>query len=223
MGRGITENAMRGMSELGDKKQMIIEDAFEQGSPEWHRARLGNPGASNFSKILTNTGTPSKQANDYLYQLAGEFVSGVVEETHQSIHMENGLARETEARALFEMIQEVSVRQVGICYKDEEKKYHASPDGLIGEDSGLELKCPMLKTHVKYLLNGKMPAEYYAQVQGNIFGCEREYWWFMSYFEGIKPFIIRVERDKEFLKKLEAELDKFCYALAATIKELKAK
>ena len=135
---------------------MIIEDSFTQGSDEWFKARCGNPGASNFSKIITSTGNPSKQAQDYLFQLAGEFVAGQAEETFNSVHMENGLERESAARMLFEMIQDVSVRQVGICYKDEAKKFHASPDGLIGEDSGLELKNPMLKTHVNYLLNKKI-------------------------------------------------------------------
>ena len=143
----------------------MIKLLMEQGSPEWFAARLGNVGASNFHKIITSKGEPSKQAKEYLYQLAGEVVSGYPEETYQSIHMSNGLERESKAREYFEIVTGLEVEQVGICFTDD-KKYHCSPDGLLN-NSGIEIKCPMAKTHVSYLVSNKLPAAYLQQVQGS--------------------------------------------------------
>jgi len=199
---------------------MIIIDCI-QGSDEWFSARAGNPGASNMNKIITSTGQPSKQAKEYMYQLAGEYIVGKCEETFKSIHMETGIEREAEARALFELIQGVEVQQVGLVYKDAAKAFHASPDGLIGDDQGYEVKCPMMKNHIKYLLDGKLPIDYFVQVQSSLYICERDTWWFMSYSPGLDPFILRVERDEKFIEKLRAELDKFCLELAVMIRRLK--
>lgn len=200
---------------------MIIVDDFLQGSDSWLKARLGNPGASSVSKIITTKGERSKQADDYLRQLAGEIITGKHEETYQSIHMINGLEREASSIALFEMIQDVSVQKVAIVYKDEQKKFHASPDGLIGNNAGIEVKNPMMKTAVKYLLANKMPAEYFSQIQMSLYVCEREFWWFMSNYENLPPLILKIHRDEKFIEKLRVEIDKFCLDLAMLVKKLK--
>ena len=199
---------------------IIIEDVI-QGTPEWYALRLGNPGASNISKIITNKGEPSKQADDYIRQLAGEIITGQHEKTFQSIHMENGLLREANSIALFEMIMDVDVQRVALVYKDAQKKYHVSPDGLVGDNAGIEVKCPMMKTHVKYLLNQKLPAEYFSQVQMSLYICEREYWYFLSSYVGLPPLILKVERDKKFIDRLAAELERFTTDLALTVRKLK--
>ena len=180
---------------------IIITD-FAQGDPKWFQARLGNPGASNASKIITSDGKPSKQATEYMYQLAGELVSGKPEESYQSTHMQNGLEREAEARSVFEMKTEIEVQQAAIVYKDDRKMFHISPDGLIGDNAGLEVKCPMLKTQVKYLLDGKLPTDYFGQVQMSLYVSEREHWYFLSYYENMPLFIIKVERDEKYIKAL---------------------
>jgi len=200
----------------------IIIDSYKQGDPSWFQARLGNIGASSASKIITNNGLPSKQAEELKFQLAGELISGKHEETYKSIHMENGLKREDEARTLFELIKDVDVRQVALVYKDEQKRFHVSPDGLIGDNAGLEIKCPMQKTHIKYLIDNKIPTEYFSQIQMSLYVCERDYWWFMSYSEGLKPLIIKVERDEKFISRLEEEIEKFSYELMAIVNKLKA-
>jgi len=199
----------------------IIIDSYSQGSPEWFEAKLGNPGASSISKIITTKGEKSKQAKDYMYQLAGELISGRYEETYQSIHMERGLERELEARVLFEILNNVTVREVAVVYKDEQKKFHVSPDGLIGDNAGIEIKAPMAKTQVKYLLDEKLPTEYFSQVQMSLYVCEREYWWFFSYVPSMSPLTIRVERDEKFISSLANALDSFNAELEKTVEKLK--
>jgi hypothetical protein len=187
----------------------IIITEFEQGSPEWFAAKSGNVGASSVDKIITASGDRSKSRNDFMYQIAGERITGCCEETYQSQAMLNGIEREDSARLLFEMIKDVECKKVGIVFKDEWKLCHCSPDSLIGVNEGLEIKNPMMKTHVKYLLSRKLPVEYVQQIQMSLYVTEREKWHFMSNYEGLPPLIIEVGRDEEFIKKLEIELNAF--------------
>ena len=198
---------------------MIIEDTVLQGTEEWLQLKAGKPGASSFSKIITTKGEPSKSAQDYLYQLAGEAIVGRCEEGYTNWAMEKGIEREAESRELFELIYG-PVRQVGFVYKDESKMFGCSPDGLL-KDAGLELKNPLLKTHVKYLLDGKLPIEYFQQVHGSMYVMDFTHYYFMSYYPGIAPFILRVERDEKFISRLAEELERFCFDLAKTIRKLK--
>jgi putative phage-type endonuclease len=199
----------------------IIIDSYKQYEPAWFKARLGNPGASNASKILTNTGDPSKQTKEYMYQLAGEVVAGKHEETYQSTHMTTGLEREDEARMVFAMNYEVEVDQVALVYKDDKRMFHASPDGIIGTETGIEIKCPMIKTHVKYLLDGKLPTDYFAQIQMSLYVCEREHWHFCSYYPDLPLFTVKVYRDEKWIARLEKELESFCFELSGLITKLK--
>ena len=199
---------------------MPIIETMEQLTPEWFAARLGNPGASSFNKIITSTGKPSTSSKDYMYQLAGEFVRGEAEIFEPTIHMQNGIEREAKARLSFEMETGLDVEQVGIVFTDD-RRAHCSPDGLLGDDAGYEVKCPMIKTHTKYLLSGKIPAEYVPQVQGSLYISERDKWYFHSWYDGLPSLIIEVGRDDEYIKKLADALDRFCDELAQTIENLK--
>lgn len=199
---------------------MIIIDDIEQLSEAWFHLRTGNPGASSFDKIVTSKGAPSTQRIKYLYQLAGELLLGYKIETYTNPAMQRGTELEGEARELFELVNGISVKQVGLCFPDEQRKYHASPDGLLG-DTGLEIKCPLIHTHIAYLLGGKLPTAYVQQVQGSMLVTGFTSYYFMSYYPGIKPFIIQVPRDEKFIGKLKAELDKFCIELAITVRKLK--
>ncbi len=199
----------------------VIIDSFPQRSELWFAARVGNPGASSVSKIITSTGQISKQREEYLYQLAGEVLTGKGEEGYQSQAMIQGGEREDAARALFELINDVEVKQVGLVYKDEFRLFHVSPDGLPGDDV-LEIKCPMLKTHVRYLLDGKLPTDYFGQVQMSLYVTEREKCFFMSYYEGMPPFILEVRRDEVYIAKLETALYEFCADLQKMVARLRA-
>ena len=88
--------------------------------------------------------------------MAGESILGRKEETYQSAAMTRGIELEPEARGYYELVKGVEVEQVGLCYPDERQRYSCSPDGLIGENGLLEMKCPILHTHVEYLLKGNL-------------------------------------------------------------------
>jgi len=109
----------------------------------------------------------------------------------------------------------VETEKVGICYPDDKKACLCSPDRLIRGKSGglLEIKCPQIQTHVGYLLNGKLETEYFQQVQGQMFITGMAWCDLMSYFPGLKPLIIRVERNEVFISALEFELKLFCAEL----------
>jgi putative phage-type endonuclease len=192
-----------------------------QGTAEWLAARCGTPSASNFDKIVTTTGAPSKQAQKYMYKLAGERITGMPEEAYQNGAMLRGIEMEAEARSLYEMIHDIMVDQTGICYPDEAKLFSCSPDGLVGDDGLIEIKCPEIQTHVEYLLAGTFPMDYFQQVQGQLFVTGRKWVDFISYYPGLKPLIIRVERNEKFISALESELVKFCTELEKVVEKIR--
>lgn len=192
-----------------------------QGSPEWFKIRTGIPTSSNFDKIVTTKGVPSSQAKKYLYKLAGEFISGIPENTYQSAAMERGCILEPEARSLYEVVRNVEVTEVGFCISDTVNKFGASPDGLVEEDGLLEIKCPNLATHVGYLIENKLPSDYIQQVQGQLLVTKRRWCDFMSYYPGLRPLIVRVKKDDIFLTRMGSELHLFCERLQETINKIK--
>jgi len=130
--------------------------------------------------------------------------------------MERGTVLESDARSLYELINEVEVKQVGFVYKDERRLIGCSPDGLIHWDTvkdkfnkGYETKCPAPHTHIEYLLSNKLPTKYKVQVQGSMWVCEMDYWDFMSFYPGMPPVIIRVERDTKLIKAISEEVEYF--------------
>ncbi|NIT99554.1 MAG: exonuclease, partial [Nitrosopumilaceae archaeon] len=163
-----------------------------QGTQGWFDLKIGKPSASNFDKIITPSGGPSKQQEKYMYQLAGEIITQKKEETYKSHAMEEGNIKEAEARALYEMLYDVDVLQTGVCYKDDEKAFLCSPDGLVEVEGMLEIKCPLIHTHVGYLLKDELPREYFCQVQGQMYVTDRKWCDFMSYYPAMPPLIIRV-------------------------------
>jgi len=174
----------------------------EQGSDEWIAARLGVPSASMFGKIITTQGKWSTQADAYINQLVAEKLTGEQTYVYQNEHMVRGTELEPEARAMYEFIKEVEVNEVGFCLHDT-LNAGCSPDGLIAEDGGLEIKCPAPATHVEYLKAGVLPSKYKQQVMGCLWITGREWWDFVSYHPTMKTLIVRVERDEEYITVLE--------------------
>ena len=201
---------------------IVLSDII-QGSEIWFALKAGNVGASNIDKIITTKGEQSKQRTDFMYQLAGERICGKCEETFQSQAMLNGIKREDTARTLFELAYGVEVQKAGIVFKDEKRDSHCSPDGLVGEKKGIEIKNPMMKTHVKYLLAGKLPTEHFGQIQMSLYVTERESWYFMSAYEGLPPLIIEVQRDSAYIAALERELIQFNEELESIVEKLRRK
>jgi hypothetical protein len=199
---------------------MIILN-MEQGTDEWHNAKLGVPSASKFSEIITRVkGELSKSRTAYAYRLALEMIAGKPIETFSSKSMQRGIEMEPEARDFFQLITGLTVHQVGFCFKDDRMDRGASPDGLIGESEGAEIKCPELSTHCKWMAEDKLPGEHFHQVQGNMYITGRDKWHFFSYFPGVKPFHIVVGRDEEWIGKLDKALDIFIADLNEVYKKL---
>lgn len=183
-----------------------------QGTGDWWEARKGVPTASNFDRIVTSKGLPSKGMTKYIAELISDracLCPPYFTEQGRPITkaMSNGTSCEPEARRYLEMELGLDIRQVGFCLTDD-GRFGCSPDGLIGDDGGVELKCPELKTHAEYLMKGEVPRQYKAQVHGSMIVTERPYWMFMSYAPGLDPLIIRVTPD-EFTDKLRAALEIF--------------
>lgn len=199
----------------------MITSETEQRSKEWHEIKKGIPGASQFDKIVTTKGEPSKQAQKLMYQLAAERVSGISEEGYKSQWMERGIELESQAIEFYQLVTDATVTKVGFCFSDERKIYGCSPDGLVGDDGGLEIKCPSASVHVEYLLSGVLPTEYFQQVQGSLLVTGRKYWDFLSYYPGLKPLIVRVYRDEAFITKLQSALETFCNELEKIVEKIK--
>lgn len=176
----------------------------EQGTDEWLRARLGVPTASCYSKLITTQSKRSTQAESYINELIGQRITGEIPETFKSEAMERGNELEPQARAYYELMTDNEVEEVGLIIND--IGAGCSPDGLIGEDGGLEIKCPKLSTHIGYLRAGKLPSKYMQQVQGCMYITNRDWWDFMSFHPDVESMIIRVYRDEEFIIALHNTL-----------------
>ena len=173
----------------------------KQGSDEWLQSRLGKPTASNFGKLITPTGKPSASAEGYINELIAQRITGELPEFYTNAAMERGNELEPAAKALYEFTYGVEVVEVGLCLHDE-FECGASPDGLVGDEGGLEIKCPLPHTHVAYLRDGNMPSKYTPQTQGCLWITQREWWDFMSYHPSMEDLIVRVYRDEAYIKKL---------------------
>jgi hypothetical protein len=176
-----------------------------QGSEDWHACRLGIPTASRFSDILAKG--EGKTRARYLRDLAAEIIRGTVEEDgYSNVHMERGKLLEDDARRLYAFMADVEPVQVGFI-KDGRKG--CSPDSLIGDVGGLEIKTALGHIQVERLQKGGLPSEHKAQVQGSLWVTGRAWWDFCSYSPGLPPLIVRVERDETYIDQLAKAVDAF--------------
>lgn len=194
-----------------------------QLSPEWWDARRGIPTASEFGRIITaKTAKLSAAADGYIAQLVAERIHldpNAMTETPMNAAMRHGVACEPEARRWYEMERGIDVEQVGFCTTDD-GRFGCSPDGLIGTEGALELKCPQMKTHIEWLLANEVPDEHRAQVHGHLIVTGRLWCDFMSYCVGAKPLLLRVVPD-EFTTKLRTCLELFWEKYAETYKRVR--
>lgn len=174
----------------------------KQGSPEWLDARLGIVTASELDALITSLWKPRKGegVQTYLAKKVAEHWRGEPLASYHGGAMEQGTIREDEARAWYELDRDVTIEQVGFILTDDEKM-GCSPDGLL-PDSGIEIKCPEPHTHVRWLLDGKLPTDHAAQVYGGMFVTGLPRWWFMSYCRGFPPLVLTVESDPEVMKAI---------------------
>jgi hypothetical protein len=194
---------------------MKIHKGFLQGSEQWFELRRGRATASQFSRIITAArGDYSKSAAGYMRDLLVECFTPDYAKFLGNKWTDRGTEMEPEARKAFEEHTGLTVEQV--AFVTSERWQHVvgcSPDSLIkGTNSdylaGLEIKCPSPFTHAEYIEEGVLPDEYKAQVHGSMAVTGLDRWHFFSYFPGLQPFHLVVNRDA-YTDKLTEALDKF--------------
>lgn len=212
---------------------MTDNAALEQGSPAWVNARLGKITASRFKDVLTRStmaGEPSKTAGRYILDLVAEILTGQSREQRTTTAEQWGLDHEDAARTLYSEIVDREVKEVGFIEHPLDPMIGGSPDGLVGDDGGLEIKCPINPAiHLGYILGGVLPKDHVAQVQGHLWITGRAWWDFVSYypnFEGpgslrLALWRLRVYRDVEFIKRLDEAVFAFRDRLLETLCTLK--
>lgn len=203
---------------------MIVHD-FAQYSPEWWSVRRGVPTASSASKILPSTGKPSTQQSTYIHDLVGDLYDPQYgyHEDYASAAMKNGHILEPRVRDMYDFLKggkDGEVYQVGFCTTDD-GRFGCSPDALVGEDGGLEIKSPKQSTQVKYLLADKVPAEYVPQVHFSLVVTGRKWWDFVSHCPGLPPLMVRVKPD-DYTEQMRSEMDRFYEKLDKAKKKIAA-
>lgn len=182
-----------------------------QGSDEWHLARLGKVTASRISDVMMKPSAAGYQ--NYMAELVCERLTGNPTETFQSAAMAHGNETEPQARAMYELITATDVDEVGFVEHPQIAMAGASPDGLIGADGGLEIKCPQQNKHMKNLTGAKIDRGYMLQMQWNM-ACTGRFWWdfvsFNSSFpEHLQCHIQRVSRDPDAVVEITKAVTDF--------------
>jgi hypothetical protein len=184
----------------------------DQGTPEWLMARLGLVTASNFKFVTSGGvgGADSKTKFSYLCALLSERTTGNLVKRYRNAAMEWGTKNEPAARAMYEFETGLEVDQVGFVKNGEH--IGASPDGLVGNDGMIQIKCQESHNHIANLLKQTCPTVHLKQIQGELWICGRLWSDFVS-FDPRNPYkdilIVRVYRDEEFIRKLAAGVNEF--------------
>jgi putative phage-type endonuclease len=175
---------------------------LEQGSDAWLEARRGIITASVVGQLVTPS-TVKPASNDksraLIAQLAAERITGTTEPVFVNNDMWRGTLHEPIARDKYAEHHGVEVQQVGFMVRDEWGiTLGASPDGLVGDDGGLEIKCPRARTHIQTILSGEVPAHNMAQVQACLLVTGRDWWDFVSFSAGLPLWMKRVTPDPKW-------------------------
>lgn len=198
-----------------------------QGSPEWFNARLGKVTASRVADVIarTKTGWGASRAN-YQAQLIAERLTGEVAESYSNSAMKWGNEVEPDARACYEFRADLDVVQVGFVIHPTIPMAGASPDGLVGDDGLVEIKCPNTATHLETLLGQTVPAKYVTQMQWQMACTGRRHCDFASYDprlpEAMRLFVRRVERDDAVIAGLEKDVAEFLAEIGRKVADLTA-
>ncbi len=175
---------------------------IDQGSFEWHAARLGRMTASHADTIAAS----GKGLATYCRQIAGEIYRGAPFESYTSDAMQSGKNEESFARNAYEITTGAEVVQVGFATRDDIPDFGASPDGLVGLDGGVEFKRKTDKCHNDLLLGAEnFESKYVWQCHANMLVFDREWWDLCSFnpeFKDRSLFVVRIFRDRTCDEKL---------------------
>jgi len=197
---------------------------MEQRSEEWFKARLGKVTASRVADILAKIKSgESASRRNYKIQLVSERLTGEKQETYINQAMQDGIDREFYARERY-VQQFGEVEEVGFI-QHPTLEAGASPDGIVGEDGIIEIKCPMGTTHTETLMSQDVPSKYMPQIQFQLLCTGRKWCDFVSYNpmfpEHLQVFVKRVEADADYQKELEVEVKQFLSEVDDVINRLK--
>jgi putative phage-type endonuclease len=196
-----------------------------QGTEAWHQQRMGKATASRISDIVakTKTGYSTSRAN-YMAQLVVERMTNQVAESYSNAAMEHGITFEPFARAAYELKTGNMVDQVGAIDHPRIAMSAASPDGLVGDDGCLEIKCPNTATHIDTLLGDEPAKKYYDQMQWQMVCANRSWCDFVSFDprmpSHLQLFVKRIERNDLYIAELEKEVVQFLIEVEDKVKKL---
>ena len=177
---------------------------FEQRTEDWYNIRKGKMSASNAETIIAN----GKGLETYIYNLMAEYYSSAEKENYINADMQRGIDLEPEAKIEFQFYTGLDIKEVGCVELNE--YILASPDGLIGDDGLIEIKCPNDSIYFKLLLSNNIKPEYIAQMQMQMYVTERQYCYFVSYNPNFEKslYIKKINRDEEMIEKLKKGLER---------------
>ncbi len=187
-----------------------------QGTPEWLQARLGCLTASRANDACAGETTAAYQ--NYLWQLVAERETQVVEESYVNADMQRGTEKEPIARAAYEAHTGTFVTQTGFWLHPEIKFFGASPDGLVGDEGLIEIKCPRTSTHLRYRSENKVPTQYKRQMMCQLLCTGRKWVDFVSFDDRVRDskqlFIIRFEPKQSDMDEMLEKIQSFLAAVA---------
>lgn len=189
---------------------------FDQGSEAWAKARVGIPTASRFADIIAKG--EGKTRRKYLYELAGEIMTGEPAESFNNAHMERGKLMEDEARDHYAVMKDVEPVRVGFVRNGNKG---CSPDSLIGERGVLEIKTKLPHLLIEAIVRDDFPPEHRAQCQGALWVCERDTVDISCYWPKMPPFIHSAGRDEVYIRNLDSEVARFNDELHALVSRLR--
>ena len=202
-----------------------MADMIEQRTSEWFAARNGKVTASRVADVVAKTKSGYSTSRDnYMAQLVCERMTGTQAESFSSSAMQWGTDTEPFARAAYEAAMDVLVSETGFIIHPTIAEAGASPDGLVGDDGLIEIKCPNTSTHIETLLSERVPAKYITQMMWQMTCTNRKWCDFVSFDprmpEGLQIFIKRVEFHDSIVKGLESEVKEFLTELETKIVKL---
>lgn len=198
-----------------------------QGTDEWKAARAGKVTASRVADVIAKGkgGAESASRRNLRAQIVAEILTGQSQDGEfKSAAMQWGTENEPFARAAYETKADVMVDQVGLIIHPANPRAAASPDGLIGDDGLVEIKCPNTATHLDYLLAGEVPKEYQPQMLWQMACTERKWCDFVSFDprlpEHLQLFVKRFNRDDKRIEEMEHEVELFLSEVDSIIAKL---
>lgn len=204
---------------------MNIIESCEQGSEEWLLMRLRKVTASRVKDVLTKGrgNTPSKTAESYMMELIAEALTGQSKPFFENDAMKWGTETEPQARSMYSVNNDfVAVKEV--AFVEHNKFIGISPDGLVGDDGLLEIKCPNTTTQIKRALSDDYAADYKAQIQMQLWVTERKWCDFVSFdprLDCAAGYLQqRVERDEEYIAEMKTKVYAFIDRMNLLIEQL---